>query len=126
MENTNKVGTDHIKAALQFAITLGKGISETFKDGFQPLTDTLKLLPTLMQLSPIIENKAQLVEEFKDLTDEEREEIKKWAKENFDIADDRLEAIIEKSAGLVLEVMGLIDAFKVPAADQGSTDGKSN
>lgn len=103
--NSGKLGIDHIKAAVLFAITFGKTIGAELKDGFQVVPDLVGLIPSLMQLPEIIKSGSDLVAEWKDRDEEEKTELKNYIKDNFDIPDDKIEELIERSGNLVIEIM---------------------
>lgn len=110
------IGIENLKTVAKFGIDLGENISAALADSKITLSEAVSLLPTVMSLPGIIEKKADIVAEFKDLDSAERSELNAYIAAEFDIADDELENKIEKGLSAVVAVLDLVSAFQKPAA----------
>lgn len=109
------LGIENLKMVAKFGIQLGEDASKVLADGKVTAMEGLSLLPDLMGISGILENKQAIADEFKDLTSDERAELNKYIAEEFDIADDVLEIKIEKSIAAAVAVLDLVSVFKAAA-----------
>lgn len=109
------LGIENLKVVAKFGITLGEDVAKVLADGKITALEGLGLLPDLMGISGILENKDAIVSEFKDLTSEERAELNTYIAGEFDIANDVLELKIEKSIAAAVAVLDLVSAFKTAA-----------
>lgn len=105
-------GIENLKKVVQFGAKLGEGVADIFEDGKVELGEAAALLPTLMEIPGILANKDKIKDEAKDLSDEERAQLKEVFATEFDPADDALEDKVEKSINAAVAVLDLIDAFK--------------
>lgn len=76
-------------------------------DGKVDLLDIPFLLDPLMKLTPAIEGAELALGEWKAASDVQRAEVLAYLKENFDLADDKLEARIEVAMKLLVDAGGL-------------------
>ena len=110
------LGVENLKKVLVATLHLANKIDEVTQDGFQPFSDLAALLPNLVDGVSVIKNAKDAWAEFKDLDEAEREEILAYVKEEFDIADDILEGVIEKALDTISAVADLVvtlrDALK--------------
>ena len=105
-------GIENLTKVVEFGAKLGEGAANIFEDGKVELGEAAALLPTLMEIPGILANKDKIKDEAKDLSDEERAQLKEIFAGEFDPADDSLENKIEKSINAAVAVLDLIDAFK--------------
>lgn len=99
-----KIGVENLKKVLGAVLHLSNKLDEVTKDGFQPVADLVALFPALADGVVLIKSGKEAWVEFQDLDDEEQVEINAYIKAEFDIADDKLEAVIE-SALLSIEAV---------------------
>ena len=106
-------GTTELKELLTFAFKLAKGVDETLEDGKVNLVlDAPKFIPALMAAPKAFAGIANVLLELEDLDEEEQKELMEWAKGEFDLRDDRLEASIEEAVNLALHVYRFARVFK--------------
>ena len=108
------VGIENLKKALGLVLHLVDKIDEVTQDGWQWLSDTLSLVPTLIEVPGVVKNGRVIWEEFKDLDDAEREELLQFAKDELDLNDDEVEDIVESAFDILDAVADL--ALKIKEA----------
>jgi hypothetical protein len=111
-----KFGIDNLKKLVTFPMELGNiagSIIEDQEKGFFKWFKIAYALPEIIKLLRI--DWAMIKDEYLDLSDVEREELKQLLKEKFGIKDDGLEEKIETSFNLLLDlekiVRGSIELF---------------
>ncbi len=92
----NKLGIANLKLFVAFVLGLQQEIREASKDGCT-FMDSLGLVDNVSQLPALISNAGQIHQEVIDLDEEERAELNFHIQEQFDIPNDRIEAVIEES-----------------------------
>ena len=105
-------GIENLTKVVEFGAKLGEGAANIFEDGKVELGEAAALLPTLMEVPGILANKDKIKDEAKDLSDEERAQLKEIFAGEFNPADDAVENKVEKSINAAVAVLDLIDAFK--------------
>ena len=105
-------GIENLTKVVEFGAKLGEGAANIFEDGKVELGEAAALLPTLMEIPGILANKDKIKDEAKDLSDEERAQLKEIFAGEFDPEDDAVENKVEKSINAAVAVLDLIDAFK--------------
>lgn len=105
------VGIEKLKQASLLGIQLGNAIETTLEDGFK-LADLANFILPLSQLPAVIENKALIVEEFKDLDEAEKTALINYIKTNLDLKNDKVEVAIEKGLIAIVAVLELVNALK--------------
>jgi len=109
------LGIENLKQVVKFGVTLGEDVATVLADKKISIVEALSLLPDLIGISGILENKDEIKAEFADLTPEEMQELNDYIAVEFDITDDSLEAKIEKAIAAALAVLDLVNAFKKQA-----------
>lgn len=110
------IGISQLKTVAKFGIDLGEQASSALADNKISAQEAFGFLPVLMGIPGIIQQKDQIVAEFKDLDNVERLELNQYIHQEFDIANDELENKIEKGLNAVVAVLDLVSAFQKPAA----------
>ena len=105
-------GIENLTKVVEFGAKLGEGAANIFEDGKVELGEAAALLPTLMEIPGILANKDKIKDEAKDLSDEERAQLKEIFAGEFNPADDAVENKVEKSINATVAILDLIDAFK--------------
>ena len=108
------LGIENLKLVAKFGITLGQDAARILADGKVTAIEGLSLLPDLMGISGILSAKDDIAAEFKDLDTAERAELNAYIASEFDLANDVLEAKIEKSIAAAISILDLVSVFKAP------------
>lgn len=113
MAEENQYGIENVKKILAILVEGGEVAENIVKlaqdkdlKWYQKITPVMKLGDEILALFTV--DYKLLVPEFKDITPEEEEEIKAWARKEFDIDDDALEGKIEKGMDVILSVKDVI------------------
>mgnify|MGYP003396733825 CR=1 FL=1 len=107
------LGIENLKKAAQLIISFGQKIESTTKDGFQ-VTDLFSFLGEVSQIPSIIQNKDNIVNEFKDLGASERAELATYIEQNLVLENKRVEKIIESGLQVLIAILVLVDDLKTP------------
>lgn len=114
-----KHGIDNLKAFLAFGLALGSSIEKSLADdGKITVGDAGNLLAPLMKAPAAFAGASEAFKEVADLDDEERADLNAYVKANFDIADDRLEAVVEEAFQIALSASKIVSLLKKPEAVQ--------
>lgn len=97
-------GIEKLKSLLAFPMSLHMAYDKAKSDGSINFQDAPLLLDPVMKLMPMLAAVGGVIPELKDLSDAEKDSLYAWAKANYDIADDQVEAKIEKGLAVVLHV----------------------
>ena len=106
LASTQNLGIDNIKIVLTILLTFLSDILNVFKTG-----NWLQLGQTLiglLQYGNIVMIAQQALEEFKDLTQSEAEELSAHFAAEFDLPNDEVEAKIEEAVAVIPEVYDLV------------------
>lgn len=96
-KNNNMAGIDKVKKVLDVVIGISNDTGKALEDGKFEGKEALAYLDDLMKIPNIVSDLPALKEQFKDIDASEREELIEYAKVQFDIPQDRIEAIVESS-----------------------------
>jgi hypothetical protein len=105
------LGIENLKKAVKFAIDLGEQFATSLADGFQ-WTDSFSFVDELIQVPGLLKSGKDVVAELKDLDATERQELYDYIKEEFDIADDKVEDVVEQALATAVSVLLLVDKVK--------------
>ena len=110
-------GLNETKDVVKFVLSLGESIAQAAGDGKISLDDVGFFMSSLHSFGPAINAVDQVPEELSELTAEEKDELIKFVKEEFDIPDDKAEEITQTALTIALELYYLFRLFtkKVPA-----------
>jgi hypothetical protein len=106
------LGIENLKKVVAAVLHLANKVDLVTQDGFQPLSDIVALLPNLAEGVTLIKDGRDAWAEFEDMDAVEREELLAFVKEEFDIADDKLESVIETAFDTIDQVAVLIAEVK--------------
>lgn len=103
---------ENIKKVLAFPLSLVKAIESAKVDGSINLADLPLFIDPVTKLPAAIEGAKLAKEEITNLDAAEKEALNQWVKDTFDLADDSLEAKIEKGLAVVFYLAELYSEFK--------------
>lgn len=111
------MGIENIKIVLKFVIGLGERVDVVTREdsaGGKQITtaEWLGSLNQLLGVPAVIKAIPNVDDEFMDIDDTEKEELKAWVAEEFDIANDKLEETIEIAFNIVIELALIARSFK--------------
>jgi hypothetical protein len=103
------MGIENLKTALGFAIGLGEKIEIALSDdGKITWTEIFGFIPILTSVPSVIKAAPELVDEFKDLDQAEKDDLKIWLETELDLQNDKVESYIEKAFELLLALSAMI------------------
>jgi len=111
------MNTDSLKLILAFAMSMHKSYEGAQADGKIAVDDLPHLMDPMMKLLPAIQAAKNVPAEIKDLSDQERSDLMVWAKAEYDIADDVLEAKVEAGLAMVLHLASFLGVIGVIGGD---------
>jgi len=95
------------KEMLSFVFSLTEGVFKALEDGKFGLTDIVHFIETIKGLPSAVNDIALVVEEIKAMDVAQKEELKVWIKEDFDIPAEGVEATVEAGLSIILDLFGL-------------------
>lgn len=112
-------GINETKELLKFVLGLGNAAGAVAADGKVDATDLAAIMAPLMSAGPAFAGINLIPAELKDLSPEESSELLAYAQQEFNIPQDKVEAVVEAALGVLVEVgklIAVIVALKQPAA----------
>ncbi len=100
-------GVENLKKAVGFGLNLTEQIEKAGRDGFT-WTDALGFIDEIFQIPGIIASGDEIGRELKDLSEAEKEELISYAVAEFDIPNDKVEAIVEDALKLAFTVVAMV------------------
>ena len=100
-------GTKELGEAVKFMCALASAVSDAAADGKATLADAARLAPVLYKLPSALDGLSEAIEEAKDLSAEELDELSKMIKDELDLEDDDLEAVCEEAVDCCLKLYSL-------------------
>lgn len=100
-----------VKELLSFGFGLTGAVISSLADGRVGITDLSHLLPVLPKLGPAIEGAHKIPGSLRDMTDEDCKKLCDWAKAEFNLVNDELEAKIEIVLQMVMQLIAGLNKF---------------
>ena len=100
------------KQVLKFGISIGEAIDLSLENDKIGLEDAMNFYDAVLAAGPAFDNIAMVPKELGDLDQGERDELLAYAKDEFDISDDKLEAVVEEALTTALQVYKLVETVK--------------
>lgn len=97
------------KEAVLCIINFANAAGASLEDGKLDLTDALKFWPAIVSLKAAVEGADKIPMEFAAMNDADRDELKQYVVDNFDIPEDKIELIIEQALSAILALWSLLD-----------------
>lgn len=109
-DTVEKFGIENLKAVLSFGIAFGKNIAGSLEDGKFTFAEILALLPQISEVPNFIAKKEDILNELKDLSTAEIEEL--VASVEGAITNANIIATIEDALNIAVATKNLIERFK--------------
>lgn len=104
-----KIGIENLKLLISLPIELGNIADAIGRDSKSGWKRYLKLVDCLDEVLDAVKvNYSELESELRDLDDVEKAELQKYIAEKFDIADENLESVIERSLVILQNIGSLV------------------
>jgi len=107
---TQKLTVKDLKECLDLAMSIHMAYDKSKADGKLDWDDLQYAYKPAMKLIPAIKGAGSIPAQIKDMDTTELEELKAWAKIEYDLRDDEVEAKIEKGLALVLHIAQFVGA----------------
>lgn len=105
-------GIEHLKLALKFVANFSVQVAGTKKFSFLSI---FSFIDDLIALGAVITSWKDIVAEFKDLTDPEREELYAYAQANLNIPHEQTKAFVADSFDWALKTFSLVERARTLA-----------
>ncbi len=105
-------GIENLKKAAKLGIELGEQTAEVLEDGKLKAIEMLQFIDELMQLPGVVNAAQDIKDEVMELDAEDRAALNAYIQAEFDIPNDKLEAIIKAGLDVVISIFILADHFK--------------
>ena len=100
------------KALLDFTIPMSMGIEKSLEDGVLELKDSLNFISVIPTIPGVIGALPNLFKEWADLSEDEQKVLFGYAQAKFDLANDKLEMIVENGYNMALSLIKTIAAIR--------------
>lgn len=106
-------GIKETKEMVAFGIAVGEAIDQSLADnGKIGLEDAMKFYNAVLAAGSAFDNAGLIAKEVKDMDQAERDELYAYVEAEFDIANDKLEEVIEVALATALQVYKLVETIK--------------
>lgn len=103
---------ENLKNAIGVLINIAEKTTDSLQDdGKIDIGEGLSIAYSAVGLIKVSKNFKEIIDEYKNLTAEQKEELTEWFAEEFDIENDNVEEIVERVFSIVLNLGELINAF---------------
>ncbi len=103
---------EEIKGALKILIDLAEKTDTDFEDGKINIAEGIGLALSVLGLVNVVKSIGQLKAEFIDLTNDQRDEITRWFKNELHLRGKNTEIIIEEAFSSLMRVSESMNLFK--------------
>lgn len=103
---------DQLKNVLSFVMTLGEAIDISLADGKITLADAINFFNVLKVAGPAFQNFDELKKELDSLDEAKSKELQAFVKENFDLAEDNIEAAVEQGLAVISSLYLFLKGLK--------------
>lgn len=105
-------GVENLKKLIKFSCDFTEQITEALSDGKFSWVESFGFVDEVMQIPGVVKSFPAIKQELGELSNEERQELYDYLKEEFDIPNDRLEVFIENSLSLAIAAVALVEQWK--------------
>lgn len=126
IEHTMQVPMKDIKNILGLFIKIGNAYNKSMEDGkFSLTSDFIHFIPVALQVGPFITSIQNIRIEFLVPTENEKNEIIGWVKDELTLSDKQAEAFIEDAFKQLMELYGFIRTYFFKPQTDSSPDSGS-
>ena len=104
-------GIENLKRLVRLGCAIPKQIAISSEDGWQ-IYDIAAFFDEVADLIGVVRNIKAITDEWKDLSEDERLDLFSYVKQEFDIADDKVEEFVEDALVWAASTLSLISRFK--------------
>lgn len=106
------LGIDNLKKLITVGLEVPSVIADITKDGKVTFFELFNILPVATELIAVAKSYKEIVDEFADLDDAEREELHAYFADKFDIPNDKVEDYVEDALEVAFNLISLVARFK--------------
>lgn len=110
-DETTHVGIENLKKAVKFSIDLVRQGIESGADGWQ-WTDFFSFVDEFSQTPALVKSSKEILAELLDLDEADRAALNAYIQVEFDIPNDKVEAVIEHSLAIAFSIVSLTQELK--------------
>lgn len=107
-----KKGIKELSELTSFVVALAQAVGSSIEDGKVGIGDIFKFFGVLMKAGPAFKNLSELRAEIADLSEAEKEVIRKMIEKDLDLENDTLEGYIEQAIEAAISLLDLIPVFQ--------------
>jgi len=104
-----KYGIENIKELIGYGIDVGQVVKKAKEDGKVDWKDGILFVPVGLKIPVIVRNATKALAEYRDMSDEEREEIKLFVQDKVECDKPEVERLIEDAGALVVDISLVVD-----------------
>ena len=99
------------KEMLKFIISLANAVGKAMEDGSMGLLDMSHFMGSIASAGDAFNDSGKIVAEFKAMTVAQRIDLVSYVKKEFDLPQDNIEAVVEKSLDAGMKILDVIESF---------------
>lgn len=100
------------KELLALGLTLGNAIGSAMEDGQIDVTDLTQFIQVIPKVSPAVLGLENVDDEIKAAKEKDWQGLVDYAKEEFDIPQDKIEHAVETALDVAMKIVHLVEMFK--------------
>ena len=104
----SKFGITNLKKCVRFATSVGNEFQNSLADGKFSGIEAFNFIDEVAQLPEIINNRAEIVAEAKDIDSVEGQELREYVRTELNIANEKVEDVIDSAINWVLATAQLV------------------
>ena len=106
------VGIKNLKRAVKFAIDVTNQFIEAMADGKFTVFESFGFIDELSQIPGVVNSASEVLQEVKDLSEEEKNELTQYVVDELHIPSEKVEDVIAKSISFAFATNELVAAIK--------------
>lgn len=112
-----KFGIENIKDLIGFGLDASQAVQKAKEDGKVDWKDGFLFIPLLPKIPAAVRSAADIANEYSDLSDAERAEIKAFVVEKVHADNEKVEKLIEDALTLAIDVSVILEDIEVLVED---------
>lgn len=99
------------KELVYFVCELASALEQSLEDNSIGFGDLSYFFGALSSFGAAFEDCAEVLNELKQMTEDDKKDLYAYATENFDIQDDKIEALVEAALKIALDLIGFVNLY---------------
>lgn len=106
------LGIENLKKLIDLGLRIPKEIADVTEDGKVTIGEVFGFLPVATEIIAVSKSWKDVVAEFKDLDDQEKQSLYQYFADKFDLPNDKVELFVEHALLQAITLIKLVEEFK--------------